>query len=120
MSFDLRQALNALFNKEKYSIPADYSQYGINMFLAKYRSYLPVLEPLMLLTLNNKAHFKYLQKKLPYGWPRKVEPVKIEKDPIQEYIMRTYECSRRDAQDYLKFMSEYDKDELKDYYEGEQ
>ena len=40
-------------------------------------------------------------------------------EEIVEYVMKFYECSRLDAKDYLKFMSEEEQKSLRDYYEGE-
>ena len=122
MSFNLREALNGIFMKGKYTVPKDYSQYAINMYLAKYRQYIPVLDQIMRLQLPNEAHFRFLQKKVGWGWPMKIkqDEEEVKKDPYKDYVMRYYECSRLDAESYLKFMSENEKKALKDYYEGVQ
>ena len=117
MSFNLKDALNGIFMKGDYNVPKDYNQYIINYYLSKYKSYIEIVDILLPLRLPNKAHFKFLQKHIPYGWPRKVEIKEPEKSIDEEYLMRFYECSRRDAKDYLKFISKEELDQIKDYYE---
>lgn len=119
MSFDLREALNAIFMKEKYAVPADYSQFAINQYLAKYRQNIPILDKIMCLKLTNEAHFRYLKKKVGWGWPLKVANVEIKKDTLKECIMRYYDCSRLDAESYIKFMSKSEKESIEAFYEGD-
>ena len=119
MSFNLKDALNGLFMKVKYTVPADYNQFAVNMYLGKYKQYIPILEPILTLKLPNEAHFKYLQKKIGYGWPMKADPIKEEKDVRIEYLMRFYECSRLDAVSYLKFITKQQMDDIIDYYKEE-
>ena len=120
MSFNLRDALNGIFMKAKYTPGGDYSQFAVNAYLSKYKQYIPVLEQIMWLKLSNRAHYDYLVKVIGFGWPSKREIQSIDEDPLLKYVMDFYECSRLDARDYLMFMSENDKVNLKDYYEGDQ
>ena len=121
MTFDLREALSGIFMKGKYEVPADYSQFAINQYLSKYKQYIKIVAQLQLLKLPNKAHFKFLQKNVGYGFPNKVDidKTKIKIDPIVEYLMRYYECSRRDAKDYLLFIDEDEINEIREFYEFE-
>ena len=119
MSFNLFEALKGILMKEKYTVDADYSQFAVNLYLSKYKQYILVLDKIMCLKLSNQAHFDYLKKNTGYGIPRKQEIVEKEVEPIIKYIMQFYECSRLDAKDYLMFMSEEEKANLKEYYEGD-
>lgn len=118
MSFNLLDALKGILMKADYSVDADYSQFAINSYLSKYKQYMPILEEIMCLNLPNKAHYDYLRKKCSYGFPPKRE-LKIVEDPIYNYIMQFYKCSRLDAKDYAIFMSEQEKKDLVEYYEGD-
>lgn len=119
MSFNLKLALDGLFMKADYVVGKDYSQFAVNRYLSKYKSYVEILQNILTLKLPNEAHYKYLKKNLPYGWPRKVELAKEESDPIIEYVMKFYDCSRRDAKDYIKYLSKEEIAEIKYYYEEE-
>lgn len=122
MSFNLKEALDGLFLKKKYEVPSDYSQYAVNMYLGKYRTFVPIVNTILVLTLPNKAHFEYLKRNVGFGWPTKVEDKKkndSKEVPIEEYVMKYYECSRLDAKDYLKFMDEHEISIIKKFYEGE-
>lgn len=120
MSFNLKEALDGLFLKKTYKVPSDYSQYAVNMYLGKYRTFVPIVQQILCLNLPNQAHFDYLKRHIGFGWPPKVDtPKKEEGDHLEEYLMRYYECSRLDAKDYLKFIDEHEKKMLKDYFEGE-
>lgn len=117
MSFDLREALTAIFTKGKYEVAPGYSQFAINQYLSKYKQYIKLVEQLSTISLPDAAHFKFLQKNTNWGWPQKVDLPKVEADPIVEYLMRYYECSRRDAKEYLLFMDEDELDHIRTYYE---
>lgn len=119
MSFDLRAALNGILMKGKYDVGPDYSQFAINAYLGKYKQYIPILEKILCLALPNQAHFDYLKKHVGFGWPSKLEIKPVEDEPILKYIMDFYECSRLDAKDYLIFISDQEKHDLIEYYEGE-
>ena len=118
MSFDLRSALNGIFMKAKYTVDADYNQFAINQYLSKYKQFMPVLTPILTLSIPNQAHFDYLAKSVGFGWPSKREIKVQEADPIIKYVMAYYECSRLDAQDYIMFMSKEERNSLIEYYEG--
>lgn len=119
MSFNLKDALNGILMKAKYEVGPDYSQYAINAYLGKYKQYIPILNKIMRLNLPNQAHYDYLRKNVGYGWPSKLELKTPEEDPLIKYIMQFYECSRLDAKDYLIFISEQEKNDLKLYFEGD-
>lgn len=119
MSFNLRDALNGILMKGKYEVGPDYSQFAINAYLGKYKQYVPVLDKILSLNLPNQAHFDYLKKNCGFGWPSKLEITVHEEDPMIKYVMEYYECSRLDARDYLMFMTEQEKDSIKDYYDGD-
>lgn len=119
MSFNLKDALNGILMKAKYEVGPDYSQYAINAYLGKYKQYIPILNKIMCLNLPNQAHYDYLRKNAGYGWPSKLELKIPEEDPLIKYIMQFYECSRLDAKDYLIFISEQEKNDLKLYFEGD-
>ena len=118
MSFNLKAALDGILTKAKYDVTPDYSQFAVNSYLSKYRPYIPILNKIMCLSLPNKAHYDYLRKTIPYGWPAKWEMKIPEENPILKYIMTFYKCSRLDAKDYLMFMSTEEQADLIDYYEG--
>lgn len=117
MSFNLRDALNAIFTKTDYIVPKDYNQFAVNLFLSKYKGFIEIVDMLLIKQIPNKAHFKFLQKNLPYGWPRKTELPQKKEDKKIEYVIRFYECSRRDALDYLKYMKEDELKNIIEYYE---
>lgn len=119
MSFDLRAALNGILMKAKYEVGPDYSQFAINAYLGKYKQYIPILEKILCLSLPNQAHFDYLKAKVGFGWPSKLELKVPEEDKMIAYIMQFYECSRLDAKDYLLFISDQKKADIKEYYEGD-
>ena len=117
MSFNLRDALSAIFTKTPYKVGPAYSQFAINQYLSKYKQYISLVAMISTLKLPDEAHFKYLQSNTGYGWPPKREIKADEVDPRIEYIMRYYKCSRRDAKDYLLFMDEEEIQSLVDFYE---
>lgn len=117
MKFNLAEALSAIFMKTKYEVGPDYSQYAIDLYLSKYKQYIGLVARLQLLKLPNAAHFKYLQKHTNFGWPHKVEIEREAPDPFIEYLIRYYNCSRRDAKDYLLYIDNDEKEFLKDYFE---
>ena len=119
MSFNLKDALNGILMKADYTVGPDYSQFAINAYLGKYKQYIPMLNKIMCLNLPNQAHFDYIKKHAGFGWPSKVEIKPMEDDPMLRYIMDYYECSRLDAKDYLIFISDQEKANLKAYYEGD-
>ena len=119
MNFDIKEALDAIFYKKDYKPPDDYNQFAINQVLGRYKSYVPILSAILPLSLPNQAHFDYLKKMSGYGKPSYVELKPVEKDSMIKYVMSYYKCSRLDAKDYLMFMSEQEKQSIKEYYEGE-
>lgn len=118
MSFNMLDALKGILTKEEYVVDREYNQFAINSYLGKYKQYIPILEQIMCLKLPNQAHYDYLRKMCGYGFPPKLE-LNIVEEPIYKYIMQFYECSRLDARDYAMFMSEQEKKDLVEYYEGD-
>lgn len=117
MSFNLKLALDGILLKTQYKVPHDYSQFAINQYLSKYKCNIGVLEQIICLKLTNEAHFKYLQKLIPYGYKSKLQLEEPKPEPIMQIVMKKYECSRRDAREIIKYLSQEEQDDLLQYYE---
>lgn len=116
---DLSYYWSCLFLKQIPENFDGYNSYMIEQWLVKYQSYQNILIEIGKYNLDKKQHFLFLQRMLPRGLPRFYKET-IEKNEIDKMIIqiqRIDKCSKRDAEDYMKFYNINELSDINSFFE---
>lgn len=110
--------IRSIVDKSPIELDNGYSQYALNSYFSKFKNCIFLIDALSYMVLSDKQHYDYMMRVIPRGWQKKLEyPSKSEKRKNEiDVIMRYYNVSEKDAEEYLFLIDKNELNLLKEYY----
>lgn len=116
--YNMLDYIRSIVDKSPIELDRGYSQYAMNIYFSKFKNCIFLIDALSNITLTDKQHYNYLLRVIPRGWQKKLEFPKLtdKKQNEIDVIIKHYNVSKRDAEDYLFLIDKNELNILKEHY----